>query len=298
MFSIGAGSSFGWRLSEYTLASDLTRTSIFVFEFVSGGGLISRPQAPLPAGSMLYEGQAMARALIQDFRSAGHDVVTTRDARIPEDSDLSPHVTTIRIDSPETWQAALRTAAERCEFGVIIAPETDQLLPDICQQVRRHGIRLVQSDDGFTRLVADKHATAAWLYASGVRTTSGVLSHGPPRTMPDLPVVVKPVTGAGCDDSYVVRSRSAWDAVPWLDRAYRIEAWIDGTPASVALLMGPQSSVVLAPCLQHLDDEFRLRYLGGTVLDSDGRAMRVRRLAQRVCPLLVARGRAVTWGSI
>lgn len=239
---------------------------------------------------MLYQGQAMLRALVQDFCSTGYGVLTTWDSTIRGDHFLPGQAVVRHVKGLQTLQDAWRDAAQHCHRALVIAPETNLMLVHVCQQVRDQGLQLVQSDLDFMRLVSDKHATAAWLTDAGFRTTQGSVWMGKPTSVPEFPVVVKPVTGAGCEDTYVIRSRSAWDALPWKDQSYRVEQWVPGTPASVAMLIGPKQTLVLAPCLQHLDDEYRLRYLGGTVLTSDTRAPRIRELAQRVAPLLAPRG--------
>ena len=66
----------------------------------------------------------------------------------------------------------------------------------------------------------------------------------------------------------------------------RLERYMPGLPASVALLCGPSGNITLAPCKQRLSDDGRFRYLGGESPLAAGMTDRAAALAQRAIAAL------------
>jgi predicted ATP-grasp superfamily ATP-dependent carboligase len=86
-----------------------------------------------------------------------------------------------------------------------------------------------------------------------------------------FPAVLKPRGGAGSQATCVVRARR--DLSLWLARVraempraeFLLQPLARGLSASVAFLLGPGQPIALAPAEQHLSDDGRFRYEGGTV---------------------------------
>src|SRR4029079_19426442 len=93
------------------------------------------------------------------------------------------------------------------------------------------------------------------------------------------PAVLKPVVGAGSQDTFVVSGPYA--APPAYAWPRRVESFVPGLAASVAMLCGPAGRVSLAPCKQRISDDGRLRYLGGELPLSVGLGERETVLADR-----------------
>src|SRR5690606_26341811 len=79
--------------------------------------------------------------------------------------------------------------------------------------------------------------------------------------------------------TYLVTSR--FDEPPPHPWPRRLEQFARGVPASVAFLCGPTHRVPLAACRQHLTDDGRLGYLGGSLLWETDLAVRATNLAAR-----------------
>jgi predicted ATP-grasp superfamily ATP-dependent carboligase len=102
-----------------------------------------------------------------------------------------------------------------------------------------------------------------------------------------FPAVWKPRYGAGSQATFLVKNSQEANAC--LGRA-RAEGWqgeavvqpfVPGQPASVAFLLGPRGGVPLLPAAQHLSDDGRFHYLGGTVPLAPGLSTRALSVAKR-----------------
>lgn len=233
---------------------------IFIYEYVSAGGL-----GVEAAESLRREGRAMLDAIVEDFRSLpGVEVVTLTD---------------------DTTARAFAEAAAGCEWTLVIAPEFDDLLLSLSQAVLDAGGRLLGPLPGAIQLTADKLATAKFWKATGVRHPQ-TQRLDPAGIVPfALPWVMKPRFGAGSQATFLVRD---FDDVPACvqeacsEVSYRdfiVQQHIAGHAASVALLIGPDQTLALMPARQHLSEDGRFRYLGGSLPLPQQLAQRASRLA-------------------
>src|SRR4029079_326018 len=79
-----------------------------------------------------------------------------------------------------------------------------------------------------------------------------------------------------------------YDAPPAYAWARRLESYVPGLAASVALLCAPVGRIRLALCKQRISEDGRLRYLGGELPLSAGLAERARTLANRAVAAMPA----------
>jgi predicted ATP-grasp superfamily ATP-dependent carboligase len=210
-------------------------------------------------GSLHSEGRAMLAAVLDDLR------------RIP-----GVEATTL---PPGDERAALHEAARSADRVLLIAPEFDGLLAERCRWVEEAGGHLLGASSAAVRLASDKLRLSHHLRAAGIPT--------PPCGPVRFPAVLKPRDGAGSRATFLVRSRD--ELTRCADQAVA-EGWrgelivqplVPGTPASVALLLGPGRCVPLLPAAQHLSDDGRFRYRGGRVPLDAGLRERAVTLARR-----------------
>ena len=256
---------------------------IFVYEWVTGGGLVEEP-GPLPA-SLLREGAAMIGALATDLtRIADCRVIALRDPRVVQFAVSASHV--IDVTSRFSHDEEIERQSTSADATILIAPEFDGVLLKAARRVNAVGGRLISPSHEFIRIAADKQRTCGLLQAAGVPAPEGraLESDEPLPADFQYPAVVKPADGAGSQDTYFVRGPH--DSPPAYAWRRRLERYVDGQPASVAMLCGPTGRVALTPCKQRISDDGRFRYLGGELPLPAGLAERARTLAERALAAL------------
>ncbi|QEG35551.1 ATP-grasp domain-containing protein [Bythopirellula goksoeyrii] len=253
--------------------------NIFVYEWITGGGLVEEPGA-LPA-SLLTEGEAMLVALATDFAALPNASVSVlRDARL--DAVPLSYCEVIEVHSREHQLEELIRLSSEADHTLVIAPEFDGILASTVKRLRKSCGRLLNASDEFIAMTADKHRTAQHLAAAGARVPQGTLLDADAEKLPmdfPYPAVIKPVDGAGSQDTYLVNS--CHDEPPPHPWPRRLERYCSGIPASVALLCGPEDCLPLPACRQNLTDDGRLGYLGGSLLWETELAERATKLASQ-----------------
>lgn len=274
---------------------------IFVFEFITGGGLLpASSAAPTVAGvnsrqldhELLAEGRAMVTALASDFAAlAGCEVHILRDADVEFAMPSEVRVQVVR-DAAE-YGSAFDKQATAADWTVVIAPEIDGALLACAVRVLACGGRLLSPGPDIIRLASDKHATAEHLARAGVPVPRGEFvncNNSAPAGLA-FPLVVKPRDGAGSHGVRLVRSIDEY-AAAMDERAIgenaltRVEEYCPGDAASVAVLCGPNGNLALAPCRQLLSQDGCFTYLGGSTPLPAALAERASDLASRAVATL------------
>ncbi|TWT75820.1 carbamoyl phosphate synthase-like protein [Posidoniimonas polymericola] len=249
---------------------------VLIYEWVSGGGLLGE-DGPLPA-SLLREGTAMARSVGEDFaRLPGAEVALLRDIRVMGLNAKGCKL--IGVDSPSERDEVLDQQMRSADAVLLIAPETDGHLLRLCREAESLGARLISPGSEFIAIAANKMDTAQRLAAAGVRVPDGVLvDEGEPLpTDHPYPAVIKPIDGAGSEDTYLMYDSS--ETPPPYAWARRLEPFINGMAASVAVLLGEAGPKPLMPCRQRLSADGRFRYLGGSAPLAPGLVKRAQQLS-------------------
>lgn len=250
---------------------------IFLYEYVTGGGWFEQPNPASP--SLVREGAAMANALAADFAQlASIDLTLMRDNRWP------------RLDCPPGRIVAVSTAIEHAEafdrlaakadWTLVIAPETGGALLRRATEVEAVGGRLLSPPSPYVELASHKQRTAEVLAEHGVNVPRGkVMTHDSRQATSALgfPLIAKPVDGCGSEGIQIVASETGLEGLP-IDGTLRLEKYVRGLPASVAVLCGPAGDFALPATQQRLSHDKRFTYLGGTLplyeeLDSRARTL-------------------------
>jgi tyramine---L-glutamate ligase len=253
---------------------------IFLYEFITGGGMFSVNPNEVPSGSLLREGTAMFESLAADFaRIPDVEVIALRDERlcVPEHTGTSYHL--VRCAEEESRQFdAMVTAAD---WTLVIAPEFDNILLNKTGRVEAIGGRSLGPSSHIVALGTNKNRTVAHFAKQDVPTVRGVgfgLGSSVPKTF-RFPAILKPADGAGSQNITQVDS---FDKLPNLmDGEFRLEEFHPGTPASVAILSGPKQHIALPACQQTLSENGSFQYFGGTVPLDRSLRERAERLAMK-----------------
>lgn len=190
---------------------------IFVFEYVTGGGLAEQPMR----AELAREGDMMIAALIGDLLDIpGVEVRTTRDTRL---AHLGLGVNACPVSSRDGLLRAWASEVSEAEAVWPIAPETDGTLEFLAGWVELAGRTLLNSRPSAVNIAASKSATARRLDAHGLPVV-------PTRAARELPSpgddywVLKPDQGVGCIGARLVRGRqNLADAVTELPQ---FEDWV------------------------------------------------------------------------
>jgi predicted ATP-grasp superfamily ATP-dependent carboligase len=253
---------------------------VFVYEYLSGGGLLAG--AGTSGGALMAMGRAMRDAIATDLL-------------LLKDYDVSVAAGDLRLTVPEPAQAvAPRQGESAFDFVArqadahhwvwVVAPESGGLLSQF--QRRIDPARWLGCDAPSTAVAAGKRSTLACLANVGVSTPLA-FEHAPEVTR----WVVKPDDGAGAVDTRVHASQEA--ALANATRrsrrggAWVIEPWVEGEALSLSLMFNAGRCELLSINRQHLliDAEGVLSYEGvdvNVVPPSDPRAATLAAWAARI----------------
>lgn len=226
--------------------------SLFVFEYICGGGL---SQAPLDTG-LTREGGAMLAATVADGVAAGLRVTSMLDRRVPLQL-TGAEVTSIASGEPH--EPVFDRLARTADAVLVIAPEFEGLLVAYAVRLEMRKIRSLGCGVSAIGLCADKLATAEHLDLRGISTPTTWLGL---RPAVDTPVVVKPRWGAGCEDTYILQPNSDIEQLPdrtdWITQLYA-----PGRAVSASFLVRGGEVVPLRAGEQRIEGQGKLAYSGG-----------------------------------
>jgi len=260
---------------------------VFVYEYLSGGGLIPSAADPTvndeaAAAALLPLGLSMRDAIARDLLQVdGCEVTVATCARV---SSVPGNAEPVRPHAGESAFDFVARQAALHDVAWVVAPETGGLLAQMQRVVGPE--RWLGCSAVAIEITSGKRATLMRLAAHGV-VTPLAFEH-----MSEVSRwVVKPDDGAGGVATRVHASQQ--DAVSdCLQRSrdgstMAIEPWVDGEPLSVSLLCGRQGTEVLSINRQRIavDGQGSLSFEGVDVnaigVDS-GRGQALSRAAARV----------------
>lgn len=241
---------------------------IFVYEHITGGGMLHEPQM----AALAPEGEMMLRALVDDLTALpGVEVTVMRDFRLK--ADLPARTLIARAGQ---FNAIFRQAVQQCDAVWPIAPEQDDILSRITGEILACGRTLLGSRPDAVAIAASKRATAATLARAGIAVAP--VHSGERDLQSDMSeVVVKPDDGAGCQDTLLFRDRAKLHG--WLREnasAKQIfQPYIHGEARSLSVLCCDGRARLLACNRQKVELENGVFRFDGVsvnaVADSDGR---------------------------
>lgn len=237
---------------------------VFLYEFITGGGMFSLTPDEVPSGSLLREGAAMLKALAEDLaRIPGAEVMAMLDDRLAiEQSDVNWN----RVRNAQEESARFDSLATASDWTIVIAPEFNEILLGRARRVEELGGRLLGPSSQIIALATYKDKTASHLKMRGIRTPRGyqfATGSSIPATL-RFPAVLKPNDGAGSQRMQRIEDRESFPLII-SGGTFRLEELQRGAAASVAVLCGPNSSIALPACRQLLSEDGTFAYLGGEV---------------------------------
>ncbi len=240
---------------------------VFVFEYVTGGGMLGADPAP----SLVREGDMMLHALLSDLCAIpGVECLITRDSRLAA-PNLPVDVHPVRC--PDAFARIWTDAMAEADAVWPIVPEQGGALERVSAGVLAAGKVLLGSAPSAVRTAASKLRTARLLGELGVPV---VPTFGSGDRIPPIPGawVLKPDDGIGCLGIRVCRDRDTlchqWEHLA--DRAAWVaQPFVQGMAGSLSLLAREGEATLLSVNRQRIavmDDELVLL---GCVVNGLGR---------------------------
>jgi predicted ATP-grasp superfamily ATP-dependent carboligase len=204
--------------------------NIFVYEHITGGGILDDPKI----AALAPEGEMMLRALVDDLTAIpGVEVTVLLDARMSADLPASMH--TVRT-SAEFWPAFRRAARESDAVWPIV-PEQNGILARITREVVRCDRTLLGCRPDAVDIATSKRTTTEALGRAGIPVIPVYADENsvPPEVNE---IVVKPDDGAGCQDTRLFQDRA--ELRDWL-QAYPdpnriLQPFVRGEARSLSML--------------------------------------------------------------
>ncbi len=209
---------------------------IFVFEFITGGGLRKQP---LPE-SLANEGELMLQALISDLSQIPQsELYITRDSRLPDQLfHRFENVEIIKITQDSEIQSIFAELCRQCDAVWPIAPESDNVLLDFSRIVESSSARLLNSAAGAVKLAGNKLLTYQLLTDSKISVINT-------QKLSDFQwldteiYVIKPNDGVGCENCFLINNQEQLKRVVTLLEEpddYIVQPFIQGRAISLSCL--------------------------------------------------------------
>ncbi|MEZ6120729.1 MAG: ATP-grasp domain-containing protein [Pirellulaceae bacterium] len=258
---------------------------IFLYEFMTSGGLWTKPDWGEPESSLVSEGLLMLRAITDDFARIPHLRITGMWDQRLDCKRLPPSLNVSHVHSMADHDRLLDRSLREADVVMVIAPELDRILESIVQRIPPNKFALNPLGE-FVRITADKWLSFQTFQQAGIPT--------PPTSLGnkiDLSVVCGFQTivqklrwGAGSQAMSVIPFET-WTHQPSVGDNEIIQPWLPGRPASVSFLCGPNQRLALPAMWQSIDGK-SFEYLGGSKIEEDELTDRAHRLASQALDAL------------
>lgn len=252
---------------------------ILVFEHASGGGFSNEP---IPAG-VLSEGFGMLSTLISDFKTAGHNIITTIDSRLAK---LNPPLSAdcvVPVRSVQETKSSISRLSEEVDGGYVIAPETNGILHSLVEIIEQSGAESLNCSASAIEKVSNKANYYKIMRTMGVPIAETSLFRATDdineiikavRDRWEFPVIFKPVDAVSCCGISVVKSEDqVATAVAKImkesaNENFLVQELIEGDAASVSMFSTGNCVMPVSLNYQHVrlkTAEACSSYTGGSV---------------------------------
>jgi tyramine---L-glutamate ligase len=240
--------------------------NILVFEYVNGGGFC---HTDLPA-RLAHEGSLMLNGLLADFAELPqHQIFVLLDARCVEriQSTRTANIHPIIINPEDDLLTVFSRTLTACDAAWLIAPETEHILFDYSLRVEQSNKRLLSCPSSAVAKTADKLQTFHRLIQHDILTIpTQPLNSSHFSAWSDFPLLIKPIDGAGCENSFVLCNQLELKQIAMRisqPERYIIQPFLQGETLSLcAIFNHPQAELV---CInrQHLQIDQQALHLTG-----------------------------------
>ncbi len=183
---------------------------ILIFEYITVSGESS--------GNLTHEGQMMVDALLLNFEKLS-DVDVIVMTKFTSDIELEFKQLTETVDA--VW---------------VIAPEFDGILERFCHYVEQANKRLLTSPAKAVALTANKLTTFQILHTAKIKTVPTEMFNPKFTYNQKKEWVIKPIDGAGAENTFLLSSEKEWFALPSLEKSHIIQPHKYGEKISLSCI--------------------------------------------------------------
>jgi len=230
--------------------------NLFIFEHTTGGGTLNQS----PPHSLIVEGQLMLDAVINDFGICGHiSIKTIQESKYKR---TTANVDTLWINTQSEFKESWNNLLFNCDGVLIIAPESDNTLLDLCLEVSTRRIDSFNCLPEAIELTGDKYRTFKALRNAKIPTVPTY------RSIEELQcgiekIVLKPRDGAGCENTYIFDNTNHIDHAIINDENFIAQPFMHGDTVSVSAVASESEIKVLACNRQIMKNKDNLLKLSG-----------------------------------
>lgn len=263
---------------------------ILLLEFFSSGGIYTDTECERndhERSTLVDEGWQMLHALVQDALRSDRlhiDVMLDASCDHANNGVLShANVSCHPIKNAAEFTQQLNRLAVLADYVLAIAPETDKLLGQLADELRKCDTNVLLPSAEQIVWCSSKTMTYEKLSEHRIPTPE-ILSQSDLASLDDdVLVVVKPEFGAGCIDTRVFTASELASEVPKPDTL--IQKYQSGVDVSVSVITGA-TPVIMPPLYQQIKTvDHSLSFTGVESDVAAEHAERATRLVQRCTPL-------------
>ncbi|WP_438970606.1 ATP-grasp domain-containing protein [Methylophaga sp.] len=225
--------------------------TLFIYEHLTSGALSGEPYSV----SLMHEGNAMLQAITNDLLALGHHIVTMRDARLDNTALTEAGVYVREITSLSDYQLSWDEAIKQYHQFLLIAPETDNVLADLTQNLEQQYKTVLGCDSLSIGICSDKILTYHHLQQNGFCSPTTLASQEWLADSHDTDAswAIKPRDGAGCEQTYCLNTDEARESLANDNREWIVQPFIAGENLSLSLFMTKDDIELLSINIQHIE---------------------------------------------
>ncbi|MFX1310722.1 MAG: ATP-grasp domain-containing protein [Promethearchaeota archaeon] len=258
-----------------------SKNTIFIFEFVSGGGFAN---VNIPT-SLFCEGFGMLRSIISDFKALDFEVYTMLDYRVLFLLRFL-HANEIRkVKKSDNYVKIFKNLVDICKYVFIIAPETSNILLKLTKIAKKRGKIVLSTNLNAIKISSSKIINYKIFKKNNILTPK-TFRIPYRRTCLDTnfiihkfrelkcPIVIKPEDGVGAESVHYFEKESQildffmdFNAKLGKRRKYILQEFVEGRDLSISLIGSPYlylNPTILSVNSQNVNiKQLESEYLGG-----------------------------------
>jgi predicted ATP-grasp superfamily ATP-dependent carboligase len=254
---------------------------IFIFEFISGGGF---NQKDIP-NSLICEGFAMLRSIIEDFKKLNFEILTMLDNRFYFLSQYLQADLIQKVGRNDNFLNIFRNLLQKSKYVFIIAPETSNILYNLTEIAKNYKKLILSTNLKAIKIGTSKIKTYNFFKKNKIHTpktfripykrknldTNFIIKRF--RAL-NNPIVIKPEDGVGAESIYYFEDESQisnflehFNSGNGKKISYILQEFIEGRDLSVSLIGASDSDnypLILSINTQDVNIKIKKsEYLGG-----------------------------------